>query len=115
HVWLPPPSNAREGDDQGYMPKRMYDLDTSKYGNKKELKALNDAFHGRGIKSVADIVLNHRAAERANSRGVFNIFEGGTPDDKLDWGPSEICGDDTAFEGTGNPDTGDTWGNAPDI
>ncbi|XP_031123890.1 alpha-amylase-like isoform X1 [Ipomoea triloba] len=115
HVWLPPPSNAREGDDQGYMPKRMYDLDTSKYGNKKELKALNDAFHSRGIKSVVDIVLNHRAAERANSRGVINIFEGGTPDDKLDWGPSEICGDDSAFEGTGNPDTGDTWGNAPDI
>ncbi|XP_019156826.1 PREDICTED: alpha-amylase-like [Ipomoea nil] len=115
HVWLPPPSNAREGDDQGYMPKRMYDLDTSKYGNKKELKALNDAFHGRGIKSVADIVLNHRAAERANSRGVFNVFEGGTPDDKLDWGPSEICGDDAAFEGTGNPDTGDPWGDAPDI
>nr|GMD94586.1 alpha-amylase [Ipomoea batatas] len=115
HVWLPPPSNAREGDDQGYMPKRMYDLDTSKYGNKKELKALNDAFHSRGIKIIADIVLNHRAAERANSRGVINIFEGGTPDDKLDWGPSEICGDDSAFEGTGNPDTGDTWGNAPDI
>ncbi|CAH9078022.1 unnamed protein product [Cuscuta epithymum] len=115
HVWLPPASNSRDGDPQGYMPKRMYDLDTSKYGNKQELKKLIDAFHAKGIKCVADIVLNHRAGERANTDGKINLFEGGTPDTKLDWGASEICGDDAVFGGTGNPDTGEPWGDAPDI
>ncbi|KAJ0919502.1 putative alpha-amylase [Helianthus annuus] len=87
----------------GYIPGRLYDLNASKYENEEELKSLIRSFKDKGIK-VQD------------ARGILCIFEGGTPDDRLDWGPSLICKDDTEYsDGNGNLDTGGNFSGAPDI
>jgi len=100
----------------GYMPGRLYDLNDCKYGNEEKLRETIDKFHKAGLRCIADIVVNHRCGEAQDQRGEWVIFEGGTPDDALDWGPWAVVGNDYPYgDGTGAPDTGDDFGAAPDI
>ncbi|WIA40821.1 hypothetical protein OEZ86_004498 [Tetradesmus obliquus] len=113
HVWLPPPSQSVS--DQGYMPGQLYNLN-SKYGNKQDLQELVAAINEKGMLPVADIVINHRCADEMTD-GKWNKFRDDVSHDghKIDWGKWAITGNDPVFGGSGNPDTGDDYGPAPDL
>lgn len=86
----------------GYMPGRLYDLNDCKYGNEDKLRETIDKFHKAGLRCIADIVVNHRCGDAQDERGEWVIFEGGTPDDALDWGPWAVVGNDYPYgNGTG--------------
>ena len=113
HLWLPPPSQSVS--QEGYLPGQLYNL-CSAYGSEAELVALNAALRAAGIAPVADIVINHRCADVMED-GVWNKFSDDVDHHgrKLDWGKWAITGDDPEFGGSGNPDTGDDYGPAPDL
>ena len=113
-VWFPPPTHSVSA--QGYMPGRLYDLDSSKYGSGEKLRQVVDVYHQNGIRCIGDIVINHRCGEKQDNKGMWCIFEGGTPDDRLDWGAWAIPVNDKPYScGSGQPDTGGDYAAAPDI
>ncbi|KAL7613284.1 hypothetical protein Lser_V15G05485 [Lactuca serriola] len=67
---------------------------------------LSTTVYNKGIKAVADIVINHRTGEKQDGSRKYYIFEGGTLDKRLDWGSSLICKDYDYCVGNGNIDTG---------
>eukprot|EP00775_Hariotina_reticulata_P007306 gene7306-7519_t len=113
HIWLPPPSQSVSAE--GYMPGQLYNLD-SMYGSAEELKKLNKALTDAGICPMADIVINHRCADEMVD-GKWNKFRDDVDHNntKIDWGKWAITGNDPHFGGTGNPDTGENYGPAPDL
>jgi len=114
HVWLPPPSQSVSA--QGYLPGQLYNLN-SKYGTDEDLKLLTMALNAASVAPMADIVINHRCADEKGPDGKYNSYR----DDishrghRIDWGKWAITCNDPIFGGTGNPDTGDDYGAAPDL
>lgn len=70
----------------GYLPGQLYNLDASRYGKGADLRALIDTLHEHGICVIADVVINHRTAEKQDPSGHWNIFDGGVTDKRLAWG-----------------------------
>jgi alpha-amylase len=108
-VWLPPPSQA--GSLEGYLPEQLNDLN-SHYGTETELASLIGTLHSKGVKALADIVINHR-----NGTGSWCGFANPA------WSMQAITSDDEAWGATGsncsgtrgNPDSGGGYGAARDI
>ncbi|HCE97979.1 MAG: alpha-amylase [Elusimicrobia bacterium GWC2_51_8] len=91
-VWLPPSSDS--ASDEGYLPRRLYTQD-SRYGSSAELTSAITALHAKGVKVIADIVVNHRV-------GTGNWADFTDPA----WGPESVCSDDEWAQGKGAADTG---------
>lgn len=101
HVWFPPPSDA--ASKEGYLPRQLNKLD-SNYGTEAALKAATSALAGQGIKSVADIVVNHRVGSTG-----WGDFTNPT------WDCRAVVSNDEWTGKCGNADTGDSYGAARDI
>lgn len=125
-VWLPPSAegeggNTVGGDNMGYHP-RTWNNQNSCFGTAEQLRALTAALKERGVKPIADIVVNHRAGY--TGWGDF------APDDFGSFGSFQLTGEhicvgdemntectDQRWRGTatGAADTGDNWGGARDL
>ncbi|KAB1207337.1 Alpha-amylase 3, chloroplastic [Morella rubra] len=84
--------------------------DVGRYGNIDELKEIVKIFHEVNMKTLGDVVLNHRCAEYKNQNGIWNIFGG-----RLSWDDHAVVGDDPHFQGRGNKSSGDNFHAAPNI
>lgn len=68
-LWIPPVFKATGTSDVGYGIYDIYDLGEfdqkgsvrTKYGTKKDLVEMIEAFHNEGIQIYADVVMNHKA------------------------------------------------------
>ncbi len=68
-VWIPPAYKADEQQDEGYATYDLFDLGEfnqkatvrTKYGTKKELKAMIDELHKYRVSVYLDAVMNHKA------------------------------------------------------
>ena len=100
-VWLPPSSDA--ASNEGYLPRQLY-VQTSKYGTDTQLKSALGALRTYGVKSIADIVINHRV-------GTTNWADFTNPQ----WGSWSVTQGDEWTGATGNYDTGDGYGSARDL
>ena len=114
HLWLPPPSQS--ASPEGYLPGRLFQLDPSWYGGKKDLVALCAALRAAGVTPVCDVVVNHRTADARGADGAWNVFADLDADgEPVHWGAWAITCDDPEFGGTGAPDSGENYGPAPDL
>lgn len=91
-VWLPPSSDS--ASDEGYLPRRLY-IQDSKYGSSVELASAITALRAKGVRVIADIVINHRVG----TKGWADFTDPA-------WGPESVCSDDEWGKGRGAPDTG---------
>ena len=102
-VWLPPSSRSADAAPQGYLPNELY-VQSGAYGTQAELTGAISALHGRGVKVLADIVINHRV-------GTYDWADFTNPS----WGADAVCqGDEWPFA-AGAPDTGDGYSAARDV
>lgn len=101
HVWFPPPSDsaAREG----YLPRQLNKLDSS-YGSAAELTNVVSAFRSRGVKAIADVVVNHRV-------GTTGWSDFTNPN----WTTYTIVNNDECNCGLGAGDTGDGFSGGRDL
>ncbi len=56
-VWFPPPSDSAA--NEGYLPRQLNDLNSA-YGTEAQLRSAISALSSRGVRAVADVVVNHR-------------------------------------------------------
>lgn len=114
HLWLPPPSKSVS--KEGYLPSDLYNLFTF-YGDYKSLTELNAALLSSNIFPLADIVVNHRCADKQDSDGIWNHFTDDIPHPghRIDWGPDAITSNDPDYRGRGKLDSGEDFGPSPDL
>ena len=101
HVWLAPPSDS--SSVEGYLPRQLNLLNSS-YGSETDLRNTLNAFTSRGVKVIADIVINHRV-------GTTGWYDFTNPA----WGTSSIVNGDECNCGTGAADSGDSYSAARDL
>lgn len=84
HAWLPPPSASVS--PEGYLPGQLYDLNSA-YGSPRELKECVESLKRAGVRAQADVVINHRCADKQDENGTWNVYEDtGADDNTIDEG-----------------------------
>uniref|UniRef100_A0A803LIP7 Alpha-amylase n=1 Tax=Chenopodium quinoa TaxID=63459 RepID=A0A803LIP7_CHEQI len=104
-VWLPPASQSLS--PEGYLPQNLYSLNSA-YGSEHLLKALLQKMKQYKVRSMADIVINHRVGTTKGHGGMYNRYDGTS----LPWDEHAVT---SCTGGLGNQSTGDNFDGVPNI
>ena len=120
-VWLPQSGNCG-GQSMGYDDLYWFTNYNSSFGSEAELRSLINTFKAKGIKTIADVVINHRKNKSNWVDFPAETYNGV----KYEMLSTDICKDDdggqAAKEATKlglsvstNNDTGEDWGGMRDL
>lgn len=121
-VWIPQSAQCSNSTSMGYDDLYWFTNYNCSFGNESQLRSLINTFKSKGIGTIADVVINHRATINDWVTFPTEVYKGVTY--KLL--PSDICRDDdggatqtwASQNGktlSNNVDTGEDWGGMRDL
>ncbi|MBO7140686.1 MAG: starch-binding protein [Prevotella sp.] len=120
-VWLPQSGNCG-GQSMGYDDLYWFNNYNSSFGNEQQLRSLINTFKAKGIKTIADVVINHRQNLSNWVDFPKETYKGETYEMKS---TDIVRGDDggaclqwaskNGYELSANYDTGEDWGGMRDL
>jgi len=120
-VWIPQ-SGYCGGTSMGYNPLYWFNNYSSSFGTKAQLQSMITTFKGKGIGTIADVVINHRQNVSNWVDFPAETYKGVTYQLKS----TDICRDDdggaalnwassNGYSLSANNDTGEDWGGMRDL
>lgn len=119
-VWIPQSANCN-GTSMGYDPVYWFASYNSSFGNKRELKSMIQTFKDKGIKTIGDVVINHRKSVSGWFGFQTETYNGVT----YRMTAADVCLDDDGGKAKtqadkdkvtlGNNDTGEDWAGMRDL
>ena len=119
-VWLPQSGNCG-GTSMGYDDLYWFSNYNSSFGNEQQLRDLINTFRANSIKTIADVVVNHRKSNNGWFGFPTETYKGVT----YSMGPADVCSNDDNGKAKteanrlgvtlGNADTGEGWDGMRDL
>ena len=121
-VWVPQSGYCSGYNSMGYDPLYWFTNYNSSFGNKAQLQSMINTFKGKGIGTIADVVINHRKNVSNWVDFPAETYKGVTYQLKS----TDICRDDdggaalnwassNGYSLSANNDTGEDWGGMRDL
>ena len=121
-VWIPQSGYCSGYNSMGYDPLYWFNNYNSSFGSKTQLQSMINTFKGKGIGTIADVVINHRKNVSNWVDFPAETYKGITYQLKS----TDICRDDDGGEAltwatqngyslSSNNDTGEDWGGMRDL
>jgi alpha-amylase len=113
-VWLPPSGNVNSSNNMGYFPIYWFDQNSA-FGTQAELKTLISTLKANNVKTIADVVVNHRSGVSSWTDLATETYNGVT----YPMGPAQICSNDecvaAGYPVSGAMDTGEGFSGSRDL
>lgn len=120
-VWVPQSGKANGSTSMGYDPKYYWDQNST-FGSEAELRSMIKAFKAKGLGTIADVVINHRANMSNWVDFPAETYKGVT----YQMVSTDICADDdngaakkwadaNGYKLSSNNDSGEGWSGMRDL
>ena len=120
-VWLPQSGNCG-GTSMGYDDLYWFENYNSSFGNEEELRSLITTFKQKGIKTIADVVINHRKElsnwvvfPRETYKGVTYEMKSTDVVSNDDGGKTKTWASQNGYTLSSNTDSGEGWDGMRDL